>query len=125
MKLCKAKTKQGKQCKCWALHGEDLCLFHSKSDIAKKYRRTGWDRSAQKQAKVWPNEILIGSLQRELKKLDEIKDPVVRINTRMKLIELIAKLKGEKIPVQETEEESPLDERLRKFNQEKDKEESK
>lgn len=122
MKLCKTKTKQGKQCKCWSLIDEDYCLFHSKSDKAKEYRKTGWDRSAQKQGKVWPNEILIGILQRTLKKTDEIPDLVLKANEQRKLIELIAKLKGEKILIEETDEESPLNKVLKKFNQEKEKE---
>ena len=84
MKLCKAKTKQGKRCKCWALIGEDYCLFHSKSEQAKEYRKTGWDKSALKQGKIWPNETLIVMLQRTLKKTDEISDLVVKANEQRK-----------------------------------------
>jgi hypothetical protein len=35
---CKANTLRGEKCKALALEGEDYCLFHSRSDRAKKAR---------------------------------------------------------------------------------------
>jgi len=37
-KLCTATTKSGKPCPVPSLKGENVCLFHSKSDKAREYR---------------------------------------------------------------------------------------
>ena len=51
----------GKQCRMFALFGEDKCVMHSQSDVGKKYR--------QRPAKAFTKKEIIAELQLQLRKV--------------------------------------------------------
>lgn len=83
---CTAITKSGEKCRNFRLHGENKCITHSQSPIARK---------ARKRRKILTREDMILELQRRLRIIKRLEGEDLEVTREIRmLISQIAELQG-------------------------------
>lgn len=107
MAKCIAKKPDGTPCHAYALRDEKMCLFHSDSDRTKKLKG---------RKNLLSEEDMVVLLQNELRKVKrEVKDALTRAGEIRRLVELIAELKGEKVP--EKQPSDSIEKKIKKWKE--------
>ena len=89
---CSAITKRGTLCGVWALKGEDCCLFHSRSEKAREWRRKANELTS---GRFITRKELLRQLSRDFRALADRTDDTSR-RERQRLGSLIHELLKER-----------------------------